>query len=138
MGRKILYPTKEEKRERKNQLGREWHEKNLEKSRAIKREWYQRNKDSLKPLWNLRDKRKRQAVGDFFPEDVDRIYLAQHGRCAVCNLKLNKTFHRDHIVPISRGGTNYPSNIQLLCPPCNMSKGAKDPIDFMRSRGMLL
>jgi len=32
----------------------------------------------------------------------------------------------DHIVPRARGGQNEPTNLQLLCEPCNASKGAKD------------
>lgn len=40
--------------------------------------------------------------------------------------------------PLARGGTNQRTNLQLLCPPCNLSKSAKDPIDFMQSRGFLL
>jgi 5-methylcytosine-specific restriction endonuclease McrA len=31
----------------------------------------------------------------------------------------------DHIHPQSRGGKDNPSNLQLLCPPCNKKKGAK-------------
>jgi hypothetical protein len=29
-------------------------------------------------------------------------------------------------------------NVQLLCPPCNLKKHAKDPIQFMQERGFLL
>jgi hypothetical protein len=29
-------------------------------------------------------------------------------------------------------------NVQLLCATCNLNKNAKDPIDFMQSRGFLL
>lgn len=35
----------------------------------------------------------------------------------------------DHVVPLSRGGTNYIDNIQPLCGPCNSQKHAKT-IDF--------
>lgn len=38
----------------------------------------------------------------------------------------------------TKGGANDKSNIQLLCPHCNLSKGAKHPVDFMQERGMLL
>lgn len=32
--------------------------------------------------------------------------------------------HVDHMVARSRGGTNHPSNLQMLCEPCNCRKGA--------------
>lgn len=60
-------------------------------------------------------------------------------RCAVCKASIEgAAYHLDHIKPLARGGGNDPSNLQLLCPPCNLSKSAKDPIDFMQSRGYLL
>ena len=31
----------------------------------------------------------------------------------------------DHILPKSRGGTDHPDNLQLLCSGCNRSKGNK-------------
>ncbi len=34
-------------------------------------------------------------------------------------------FHVDHKRPYSKGGWPDPANLQLLCGPCNMAKGAK-------------
>ena len=66
-----------------------------------------------------------------------RLLVLQRGKCAACAEKM-ATYHRDHIVPLALGGLNVDTNIQLLCPPCNMSKGAKPPVEFMQSRGFLL
>jgi 5-methylcytosine-specific restriction endonuclease McrA len=40
--------------------------------------------------------------------------------CAYCGQPAE---HLDHIVPLSRGGTNHRSNLQALCSTCNLSKG---------------
>lgn len=44
----------------------------------------------------------------------------------------------DHIKPLARGGAHLPSNLQVLCPNCNLRERARDPIDHARRNGMLL
>ena len=39
----------------------------------------------------------------------------------------------DHIVPVSRGGKDNPSNLRLLCPTCNRRKGTKRPAPRKKS-----
>lgn len=99
-------------------------------------EWRQRN-----PLhWKVHQQNRRARIsGEKLSRGLgDRLMIVQKGRCACCGADIRKTYHLDHIRPLARGGRNVDSNIQLLCPTCNQSKHAKDPIDFMRSRGLLL
>ena len=44
-------------------------------------------------------------------------------RCAYCGIKPER-LDPDHVVPLSRGGSNAPSNLLPSCPDCNTSKGA--------------
>ena len=56
--------------------------------------------------------------------------------CAQCGT--DEQLELDHIINHKAGGTDDLSNLQWLCAPCNLSKGAKDPIDFARERGLLV
>lgn len=83
--------------------------------------------------------RKRGAEGSHTSEDVERIFRDQKCKCAMCRVSLKgKTYHVDHIQALANGGTNWPSNLQILCPSCNTSKSDKCPIEFARQKGMLL
>jgi 5-methylcytosine-specific restriction endonuclease McrA len=82
--------------------------------------------------------RKRAAPGKHTAADIKRLLLLQKSKCSCCRKSITKGYHVDHIVPLARGGSNDPYNLQLLCPTCNLKKRAKDPVEFMQSRGMLL
>lgn len=81
---------------------------------------------------------KRNAGGSFTAAQIDALYRAQRGRCACCGVALRGKFHRDHRVALANGGSNDITNIELLCGPCNLSKGAKDEIAWANENGRLL
>jgi ATPase subunit of ABC transporter with duplicated ATPase domains len=43
--------------------------------------------------------------------------------CTCCGLTDIHNLTKDHIIPLSKGGTDTPDNIQLHCFACNCSKG---------------
>lgn len=58
--------------------------------------------------------------------DYWRLYhIVQAARCALCGKKDGGLLTVDHIVPISKGGSDDRDNIQLLCGHCNSSKGTR-------------
>lgn len=82
---------------------------------------------------------RRASEGSYTNNDIDRIYKGQKGKCANCLCSL-KTFgqHIDHIHPICLGGSNWPDNLQLLCPACNHRKHGKHPLEWANENGKLL
>lgn len=116
-----------------------WSAKNKERLSKLRSAWYAKNKDRLQP-GRKAAKARRRAAGRVDRRTVDALILAQRGKCACCKKPAGHghPYHLDHIVPVARGGTNERGNLQILCPSCNLSKNAKDPIDFMQSRGFLL
>lgn len=113
-----------------------------EKYRARGRANYAANKEVLKarirdyefrnPLkvrvWQ-RLKKHKEAPGRFTDEDLIVLFAKQDDQC-ICGKHLSEDWTIDHIVPISRGGTHWPDNIQLLCMSCNVSKGAKTMVEW--------
>jgi len=66
-----------------------------------------------------RETPRREAI----PEDVRHaVWRRDQGRCVKCDSQEDLEF--DHIIPVSRGGSNTERNLQLLCERCNRVKGA--------------
>jgi len=82
--------------------------------------------------------KKRNAEGFYTPQDIERINARQNYKCVECGWSTKYERHVDHIMPLALGGSNWPSNLQVLCPICNLKKGAKHPIDFALQRGRLV
>lgn len=51
-----------------------------------------------------------------------QVYSDDGWKCVYCSDTRNLEI--DHIVPLSKGGTEDRSNLQTLCAPCNRKKGA--------------
>jgi len=76
-----------------------------------------------------------------FRRQVTNTFLfARDGyRCQFCGksimeLRPRESLTRDHLVPLSRGGTNIWTNVVTACSPCNLLKGNR----LLRENGLNL
>lgn len=111
---------------------------NAEENRAKQRSRYAENKDYFKPYIKARKARIRSSEGSLTAKQVKKMLLDQKGKCIYCKSDISKNYHVDHIVPISKNGSSFIENIQLLCPTCNLRKCAKMPEDYAKEIGLLL
>ncbi len=110
---------------------------NPERAKELRQLSYIRNKSLFIRHAKIRKVRLRGAEGSHSQKEVDALYKAQKGKCIYCNKKLGNKYHEDHIIPLSKGGSNYISNIQLTCVSCNCSKKASDPYVYAQKLGRL-
>jgi 5-methylcytosine-specific restriction endonuclease McrA len=126
-----------------------YHVRNREARAAYDAAYYVRNCERIKAYKKASpDKRKaaranseakrRGADGKYTPADIRQILKSQKGKCAYCRIVIGDNYHIDHIVPLTKGGTNWPRNLQVTCGPCNLAKHARDPITHAQSLGLLL
>lgn len=140
---------REANKEKIAQRGRAWKQANPEMVRASVRKWFaanpgavqrwrKANPEAFRAQTQTRHARMANAEGRHTADDLKALLKQQKGRCGYCGKSIKTTYTVDHIQPLSRGGTNWISNIQLLCLSCNTSKQDADPIEFARRIGKLL
>jgi 5-methylcytosine-specific restriction endonuclease McrA len=119
--------------------------KDPDAKRAANRDWWARHRDDMAQLrrkrWaedperhreygRRRRARKMAAPGSHTADDIKTQYKRQHGRCYWCGESVGGGYHADHVVPLSRGGSDDIGNIVIACPSCNLKKNTKMPHEF--------
>lgn len=71
--------------------------------------------------------RKVRAGDDYYASDAwialrEAAIRRDERLCAYCQDHEGVTLTADHVIPISRGGSNAPRNLVCCCVPCNNSK----------------
>ena len=117
---------------------KKYHEANKDKIVSRVAEWNAANPDGPRTRGRNYRAKLYAAEGSHTRQEIQALFKAQSGKCVYCRDPLGGSYHADHIVPLSKGGSNWISNIQLTCGPCNNRKRATDPIAFARRLGRLL
>lgn len=75
-----------------------------------------------------------------FPQEVRlKAYNQSEGRCVYCGRFIPfDEMTIDHIVPLSKGGTNYEKNLQCCCKECNLMKQDLLECDFYKKMKEIL
>ena len=67
--------------------------------------------------------RNEMEMSRHIPHDVKvEVYHRDGGKCVMCGD--NRYLEFDHIIPVSKGGSSPPRNLQILCGKCNREKSA--------------
>jgi hypothetical protein len=128
--------------------GKAYRAANAEKARAATIQWRKENPQKATAAGRLRRARKAAAEGRHTAADIEAIWIRQGKKCAVPNCEHpisdvrgdKNIFNVDHIIPLKPKsgpvGTNWPSNLQILCWKHNNQKRNRDPYKWAEENGL--
>lgn len=79
----------------------------------------------------LRPKKQRRLSAEIWAAVRARIFARDDYTCRYCEARAVE-LECDHVVPISRGGSNDDDNLVTACRPCNRSKRDKTPEEWQQ------
>lgn len=132
--------TKRRKTWRK-QYNKEYYKKNKEALKAYQVQYRKANPGKVRKYWRDAKKRKRGADGELTEKQWNQLvsFYCPDDKCLSCGKQYGKKGTNkltiDHIVPLNKGGTHWPNNIQPLCSSCNSSKKDKKIVDYRPDKG---
>ena len=91
-----------------------------ENKQVYHRNYCKNHPENIAHLKARRYARERGAEGSHMLNEWEHLKEKHNHACAYCNKK--KPLTKDHIIPLSEGGTDYIENIQPLCRNCNSKK----------------
>ncbi len=98
----------------------EWYARNAEGERERTKLWRAAHPEEVYQMGRQRRARKMAVVS--VPYSRTTIYQRDQGICQICRMPVGQKWHIDHIVPLSRGASDTPENVQLAHPHCNQVK----------------
>lgn len=113
-------------KKRNNDYQKKWYLGNKDKANANKNRWREVNPCKNSYYKNKRRARKNNADGSHTIGEWENLKAQYNWTCPCCKKEEPKIIlSRDHIIPLSRGGSDNIENIQPLCFSCNSRKYTK-------------
>jgi 5-methylcytosine-specific restriction endonuclease McrA len=130
----------EEHKEQISAYKKSWTANNSQRVASLKRDYYERNRQeviSRSKKWaedhagkvkiakaNNRRKRRAAKNGDNGHFTAEEFYAlcSVYGYACLCCGATDRKLEADHVVPLTRGGSDGIENIQSLCGECNRRK----------------
>lgn len=112
---------------------KEYRLKNAKRRNEQAKEWRKNNQATCRSHEATRRAREKSGNG-YTQKQIDAMLLEQDYKCVYCEKDISVSRHIDHIMPLALGGLNDISNIQILCPKCNLSKHRKHPDEFAKEK----
>ena len=102
-----------------------YYEREREEVIARSKKWAESNPEKVRQA-KANNRRKRRAArhaspGIFTAEEFEALCESYDNRCLACG-ETKAALEADHVVPLTKGGSDSISNIQPLCGSCNRKK----------------
>ena len=129
---------RENNREAKREQSERWRKKYPEIDRENSKRWQNENWEARREIvraTNHRRRARKNKNADPMTGAEQRKWENEQSKiCFYCETDCSDNYHVDHLYPLSKGGNHQADNLVIACPSCNLSKGYKDPEQFIEEK----
>lgn len=115
---------------------KKYRKKNLSKFRAKQKKYWAKNPEKAQKYNRLRRARKNNVESEFYTKE--QVLEMYGSNCHICNEPIDldaprasrykgweRGLHLDHVIPISKGGSDTIDNVRPAHGVCNLRKGTQ-------------
>jgi 5-methylcytosine-specific restriction endonuclease McrA len=101
-----------------------WRDENRERVREYQQRYLEANREKVYAGTARSNLRRHHQMAEAEAIDRNEIFNRDGGKCHICGKRVApESFHLDHLIPLSRGGSHTRANIALAHPVCNRRRG---------------